>query len=73
MRMTKKDLIRWSLTSSHHFTANVILNGCSNQYKKLKGLYNLAQQERVAHAQFNVYNVVIDGKIVDINTLEDYA
>ncbi len=72
-RMTRKELIKWGIYSRHSFTVNVIINGCGNQVKKLKGLYKLAQEERVTHAQFDVYSVLIDGKMCDLKELEKYA
>jgi len=73
-KMKKSDLIRHFYNDREHgFTANVILNGCSNPTKKLKGLYNLAKADRVRHAQFDTYSVVIDGRQVSISELEKYA
>ena len=74
--MLKRDLILYFYSGNGKrlsFTANVILNGCRNPAKKLRGLYMLAQGDRVSQTPFSTMQVRIDGVDRDLSDLETFA
>ena len=74
--MTKNEIIRWAYGTDegkpYSFLVNVITCQYGKQIKLLKGLYKLAQQDRVGNGN-SIDTVTIDGCIVTMKELEKYV